>query len=439
MPVEELDAPLLSFNTLRQIWGGRQRSLRAVMIAAKIEGSYRKTAQKVKEIDFKWEDSKKLYHDIHEQNAKLLYTLCHENGGSWTKFGQFLSARPDLLPKEYIKALEPLQNDINPTPFYQLKTVLEEQLGPDWANLFAAFDEKPIATASIGQVHKATTMDGREVAVKIQLPEISKLFAQDVVLFRTIANLLKGKLPQVDVPRMVEYLLKTVGEEMDFTNEASNIIAFGKLKHVEGVKVPTLVEELSTEKVITTEWIEGVRLVDYLSKNHGMKQKRVLFMLQNSYVQQVMRHGLYQGDPHPGNFLVDADGNLHILDYGYMGKLSKLETRNFVRLIMIITKQSTEDIMVVLEETGFEGLTKEMFEGDARSIIGSVSGANRTSKMDVIQIDVLISNLLEQFRENHVTVPDYFISVSRVFVTVGGLLRTYNVPFNIMGTQSPFE
>jgi len=101
MPVEELDAPLLSFNTLRQIWGGRQRSLRAVMIAAKIEGSYRKTAQKVKEIDFKWEDSKKLYHDIHEQNAKLLYTLCHENGGSWTKFGQFLSARPDLLPKEY--------------------------------------------------------------------------------------------------------------------------------------------------------------------------------------------------------------------------------------------------------------------------------------------------------------------------------------------------
>jgi len=124
---------------------------------------------------------------------------------------------------------------------------------------------------------------------------------------------------------------------------------------------------------------------------------------------------------------------LHILDYGYMGRLTPTETANFSRLIMVITQNSHEDMLTVLNDSGFEGLTEEMFQGKSLTMIESMSGMNRSG--GGAQIDVVISALLEQFRENRITVPDYFISVGRVFITVGGLLRTYDVPFNIMSNE----
>ena len=433
MSIEELESPLINVNSLRKMWDGRQRSARAIKSVAKIDASYRKASQRIKKKEFTKDEARAYYKRVHGNNADRLYQLCNQNGGTWVKFGQFLSARPDLMPREFIKALEPLQNDTQPTLFSDLTMTLEEELGENWEALFSSIDEEPIATASIGQVHRATLVDGREVAVKIQLPEIKKLFAQDVILFRTLCSLFGRNVPQIDVTSMVEYLLKTIEEELDFTNEANNIVEFTKLDHIQGIKVPVLVKELSTAMVITTEWIEGSRLVDYLSQSDREKQKKVLFLLQNSYVQQVMRHGVYQGDPHPGNFLVDDEGNLYILDYGYMGKLTSTETNNFLRLMMVITRNSNENILKVLEESGFEGLSKEMFQGDALDLMNSMSGINRKKKMKIAHMDEIMKDLMEQFREYQITVPDYFLSIGRVFITVGGLLRTYKVPFNVMG------
>lgn len=435
MSIQELEGSLVNFNALRKMWDGRQRSTRAVRIVTKIDASYRKAKQRVEEGDFDKEVKREYYKRVHEKNADRLYQLCHQNGGTWVKFGQFLSARPDLMPREYIKALEPLQNDTEPTDFSKLIVILQDQLGDNWEDFFSTIDEEPVATASIGQVHKATLKDGRRVAVKIQLPQIKRLFAQDVILFRTLVSLFGGNVPQIDVKSMVEYLLKTIEEELDFSNEAKNIIEFGQLNHIQGIRVPTLVEELSSSMVIVTEWINGSRLVDYLSQNERENQKKVLFLLQNSYVQQVMQHGVYQGDPHPGNFLVDDDGSLYILDYGYMGKLTSNETGNFLRLMMVITQNSDEDILKVLEESGFEGLSKDMFQGDALKVMNSMAGIGRKKKMKIAEVDVIMRDLLEEFREFQITVPDYFLSIGRVFITVGGLLRNYKVPFNMMGGE----
>lgn len=420
------DEPLINWRKGKQIWQGRKRFYNAISTVVRIERSYNSLNKKTKG----WEKAryKPLYKKLHEKNARLLYKLCLKNGATWVKLAQFLSARPDILPRPYIEALKPLQNDNREVPFWRLVPVLEQELGKDWRHQFEWIDEKPIATASIAQVHKAKLLNGTEVAIKIQQPHVRELFDQDFTVFQLLAQFLDGKLPgQLDVKQFTRLLLEMTAEELDFRNEYRNTKDFAKLNHIDRIKIPVLIDEFCTKRILVSEWINGSRLVEHLDRSQKEVAQDLLTVLQDSYMQQITTFGVFQADPHPGNFLVTADKDIFIVDYGTIGRLSSEETMNYSMILMALMGQLDTDLAKLMEKAGFSGIDSDVIEELSQYIIRTKGGPKKKVSMEEV-----INEVLETLQEAHVIVPDPFIALGRVIGTLGGFMQSYRVKFNWM-------
>ncbi|MBV1871525.1 MAG: AarF/ABC1/UbiB kinase family protein [Gammaproteobacteria bacterium] len=417
------DEPLINVRKVKQLWHGRKRTMRAVSTVVRIERSYAKLNKKTD--GWAKDRYKPLYKELHAKNADLLFRLCKNNGATWVKLAQFLSARPDMLPKAYIEALKPLQNENRQIPFPTLVPVLQDELGWNWRDKFEWVDENPIATASIAQVHKARTKEGVDVAIKIQQPHVRDLFDEDFTTFQLIGRALRGKLPgNVDIEQMVMLLLEMTAEELDFRNEEKNTRDFGALDHMPRIRVPVLVENLSTKRVIVTEWIVGSRLVEHLDRSNKEEAKDLLTVLQNSYMQQITQFGKFQADPHPGNFLVTPDKEIFIVDYGTIGRLTPEETMNYSMLIMVLMGHMEGNIGDMLEKAGFQGgIPNETLEELSQYVVRTKRPAKK------VNVEEVIGELLETLQDAQVIVPDPFVALGRVIGTLGGFMQTYKVPF----------
>lgn len=417
------DEPLINLRKVKQLWHGRSRSIRAITTVIRIERSYARLNKKTK--GWPKEQYKSLYKELHLKNADLLFRLCKNNGATWVKLAQFLSARPDILPKAYIEALKPLQNENRRIPFATLVPVLQEELGWNWRDKFEWVDETPIATASIAQVHKARTKEGIDVAIKIQQPHVRDLFDEDFTIFQLLSRALRGRLPgNLDIEQMVMALLEMTAEELDFRNEERNTRDFGALKHNPRIRVPVLVEHLCTKRVIVTEWITGSRLVEHLDRSNKEEAKDLLSVLQDSYMQQITQFGKFQADPHPGNFLVTPEKEIFIVDYGTIGRLTPEETMNYSMLIMVLLGHMEGDIGQLLAKAGFQGnIDNSTLEQLSQYVV-------RTKKpTQKVQVEEVIAQLLETLQEANIVVPDQFVALGRVIGTLGGFMQTYKVPF----------
>lgn len=355
----------------------------------------------------------------HSKAARRLVHLAEQNGGGWIKAAQFFSCRPDVLPAEYISALQKLQNDAPAVPFEQLEPVLAGRWGKDWERRFAAFDRTPIATASIAQVHRARLQSGAEVAVKIRLPEVVEHFHQDEATFRIVAGILSPLVRELDLPQVINQLLAMTLAELDFRNEAENLQRFAALPHRPRIRVPTLYAELSGEDVLVTSWMHGERLRVHLDA-HPARANDLLGELFQSYIEQVTRFGVYQADPHPGNFIVDHDGNIAILDYGALAFISAEERDNYARLLFACVRGETEGVGELFEKAGFVG-------GNARTL-QALADFVLTDRLARDGVTGSMTELLQLFREQKVSMPDSWVAISRVLITIGGFLTAYQVP-----------
>ncbi|MFZ5756729.1 MAG: ABC1 kinase family protein [Pseudomonadota bacterium] len=357
----------------------------------------------------------------HAKAARRLVKLAEQNGGGWIKAAQFFSCRPDVLPPEYITALQKLQNDAPPVDFAELEPVLAARWGKQWRNRFAAFDETPVATASIAQVHRATLPGGEEVAVKIRLPEVVEHFHQDEATFRIVAGILSPLVRELDLVQVIDQLLVMTLQELDFRNEADNLRRFAALPHRPRIRVPALYGELSGEDVMVTEWMHGERLRNYLDA-HPARANDLLGELFQSYIQQVTHFGVYQADPHPGNFIVDHDGNIAILDFGALAFIPAEERDNYARLLFACVRGETEGIGELFEKAGFIG-------GNARTL-QALAAFVLTDRLAREGVADSMGELLKLFREQKVAMPDSWIAISRVLITIGGFLTAYRVPLS---------
>lgn len=409
------------------LWKGRRRFVRAMLEFIAIYLAYRRAAHAIKSKQAHNQAAIDIYRTTHTANAERLFRLFQTNGGTWIKAGQFLSARPDILPIEYIEALLPLQNDVKPLPFSQIEPVLQQHLGPDWKSRFTEFSENPIASASFGQVYKARLLDGRQVAIKVMIPGVESLCEQDFILYRLLAKLLSMKLRQVDFVAAVEIFLKTLKGELDFKQEANNIASFHNLKHIKGIRTPILVPELSNEKLVTTEWIDGYRLVDFLRGSDRGAQVELLTRLQTSFMQQIIRFGIFQGDPHPGNFLVDEDLNIAIVDFGYMGILSEKERLNYVNILLSVLDGNARSFKAALVDGGFVGLSDDMFSDKLIDLIIALS-TKKITDIRYEDVDVLFKEVIGSIQQHRVKVPEHYLVTGRVLLTITGLFKLFNVP-----------
>ncbi len=228
-------------------------------------------------------------------------------------------------------------------------------------------------------------------------------------------------------------MLASVAEELDFTIEAKNIEMMHKYKHIERIRLPELVPEVSSTRVICTRWIEGQRLIPYLESQDEAGKKDMLTLIQNSFMQQITEFGIFQNDPHPGNFLIDADKNLYILDFGTVGRLSNEQKMHLTMLLFTLLNRNQEgNLGTLLQNAGFLGITAETI-GEVHQLAKKYK---RSKKMP--PIDDVMDELVETLRENKISVPEYFVAVGRTISTLSGLMTRYRIRFDFL-PQNPFQ
>jgi predicted unusual protein kinase regulating ubiquinone biosynthesis (AarF/ABC1/UbiB family) len=236
-----------------------------------------------------------------------------ELGPAYVKLGQVLSTRPDLLPEPYIKELERLQDDVGPIPLEQVEHIIEEELGGRLSKLFDEFDPEPVGTASLGQVHAARMRGGREVVVKVQRPNIRASLADDLEFFQELASFMAdhtGVGSRIDVLGVIQQLERALAEELDYRTEARNAATFRKsLAEFPRIMVPKVVEAYTSERVLTTERIHGLK-VDKVSPLTHLEHDftPVAEELTRAYLKNITLDGFFHADPHPGNVFVVLPG-----------------------------------------------------------------------------------------------------------------------------------
>ena len=294
-------------------------------------------------------------------------------GPTFVKFGQMLASRPDLLPPAYIEALQRLQSDVEPVSVVEIRAIIEDELGASIDTLFSSFDDAPAGAASIGQVHRATLRDGRPVVVKVQRPDIRTQVREDLDAFVHVAAALErhstgGK--RYGTIGILRDFRETLLSELDYEQEARNLVAMGELlEEYSQIFVPQPVLDYTTSRVLTMDYVDGVGLSDVHPVVFTELNREVLSrQLSRAYLDQILLHGYFHADPHPGNLKLMADRRLGLLDLGQVSHLGPRNRRVLLQVLLAIMEGRSTDVAGLLRQMG-----QELAEFDALKLQGRVT------------------------------------------------------------------
>jgi ubiquinone biosynthesis protein len=369
---------------------------------------------------------------IHRRNARRFYDTSVQQKGAFLKLGQMLSARPDLLPASWIEQLAGLQDDAPAEPFEHLRPLIEAELGAPIAERFRAFDETPLAAASIGQVHRAVTHDGIEVAVKVQRPGIAELIDHDLAMLELCLEAMKGMLPPTDYATITAEVRARIRAEVDYRAEARAMEETARFfEGAEGVRVPRPIAALCSERVLTATFIEGEKITTVLDASEPAARSRILGLLLEVYLRQILEAGRFQADPHPGNFLVTAAGELVLLDFGCMRELSDDVRRGYRELVQRFVSGDRDGLAALFERLGFQTQSgrPDTLQAFADVLLDSFRKAAAAGTFAWPTREELYGNAKEVMaaatRDPVTRVPAEFVMIGRVFGTLGGLFQHY--------------
>jgi len=297
-------------------------------------------------------------------------------GPTFIKLGQILSSRADLLPPAYLDALSRLQDNVEPFPYEEVERTIREELGVRISHAFVEFERLPIAAASLGQVHRAVLRGGREVAVKVQRPGIRELIAQDLATFHDIAKVIDrlGAVRNVDAGRVLEEFRRALLAELDYREEARNLVTIARqLRDFENIVVPLPVEDYTTGRVLTMDYIPGTKItavsrVEWTEVDGSTLAEDLL----SAYLQQILIDGVFHADPHPGNVLLTPDRRLALIDLGMVGRISAHAQEQLFKLILAIAEGRGDDAADVLVAIGER--REDFQEADMRRAIAELVG-----------------------------------------------------------------
>ena len=290
-------------------------------------------------------------------DAKELACDVERLGPTFVKLGQLVSTRTDLLQPAYAEALARLQDDVEPFPFADVARIVEDELGVRLSKGFAEFDERPLAAASLGQVHRAALRDGRAVAVKVQRPEVREQVALDLETLGQVATLLErfsSVSRNVDVHALLDQFRHTILAELDYEQEARNMTVLARsLRSVPAVVVPLPVHDYTSSRVLTMDYVPGTKITAVSPVEWTEVDARPLAdALFRAYLQQILVDGFFHADPHPGNVLLTPDGRLGLVDVGMIGRLSTSLQERLFRLLLAIADGDDSDAAAVVVALG---------------------------------------------------------------------------------------
>ncbi len=364
-----------------------------------------------------------------------------ELGPTYIKLGQILSTRPDLIPMEFIQELSRLQDHVPAFSFDQVRKVIRSEFGRSAEEVFDSLEETPLASASIGQVHRAVLKDGEAVAVKFQRPGIRKIIEVDLEIMLHLATLAERHIEELAVHRpvkIVEEFARTLEKEIDYKTEATNMErAAGHFLDDPNVYIPKVYREATTSRVLTTEFIDGIKISNIEElEAAGLDRKLITARGADLVLKQVFEHGFFHADPHPGNIFVLPENVICLVDFGMAGIVDRQTRDDFVDLVESIVNQNEVRATQVLLK-----LTYREEEPDRRLLereVADFMGRHLYKPLKDIELGKLLNQLLELATSFRLRIPADIFLMMKALGTVEGVGRMLDPEFDIFARAAPF-
>ncbi len=361
----------------------------------------------------------------HRRSAQRILETATRRQGLLIKVGQMIGARADVFPDEYIEVLSTLHDEVPPHPFAVIRAVVEQELRAPLEQLFAEFSAAPIAAASLAQVHRARLHDGRDVAVKVQYPEIEEIVRVDLQNIRVLGRMANRVLRNFDFTPVIDELNASVPLELDFINEGHNAEATARnFAGHDDIVVPAIHWEYTARRVLTMEYVGGIKITDMAGLDAaGIDRQAVARLLVDSYLRQIFAHGFFHADPHPGNLFVQPGPKLVIVDFGLAKQLPPRFLQGFIRLTTALVAGDSASLAQAFRELGFRTRRNDdaVFEALGEAMVMRLSRNDEFNRDRRLVVDFQ-QRMLRILRENPVVqVPAEFLYIGRVMGLLGGV------------------
>ena len=372
------------------------------------------------------------------QRARM---VLEELGPSFIKLGQLVSTRPDLVPPEACAEFEKLQDTVPAFPVSQVREIIETELGDSLEALFKEFDETPVASASVSQVHRAVLPDGTVTAVKVRRPGIRTTIEVDLEIMFNLAELIEKHIHGMetfDPIGIVREFSRTIKRELNFDIEAGNIERFARnFRSDTNIYVPKVYRHLSTDKVLVMEFVEGIKISDLNAlADANLNLELIADRGADIILKQIFEHGFFHADPHPGNILVLPDNVICLLDYGMTGTLTGRNRDNLVDLIAGIVrrnaKRMTRSLIRLSQLESAE--TVESLEADIADFVEQ----HLYRPLKDIRMGSLLTQLFQLLIRHNLKIPPVFYLLDKALITVEGNGRRLSPEFDIIEHMKPF-
>lgn len=387
--------------------------------------------------------------------AKRFHQLAVSLGGVQIKLGQFLSSRADILPEEVIKELASLQDEVPPAASDYILERIAQELGRDPDQVFAAFDPKPVAAASLGQVHRARLHDGREVAIKVKRPHIDEIITIDLQALGFVVSIIKEYRPikrRADLQALFEEFSRVLYEELDYQLELRNNERF-RANFVDDPRfyIPRTLPELSTKHILLMEWIDGIKISDFAALDRaGVDRNDLANRLNQAYFKQIFIDGFFHADPHPGNLFIkivspaqngqSADFKLIFLDFGMVGQISPDLNEGLRAGIVGLASNNPDRILIALEQIKaiLPNADRRQIRQGIQTVLRFVYNKNQR-ELNMLDFEEIIDELQDMIYEMPFQMPQDLIYLGRAVSMVAGLATLIDPQINLFDSLRPFS
>ncbi len=379
----------------------------------------------------------------HRRNAEDLYDAAVELQGMILKAAQWLGARPDLLPPPSIEVLSRLQDRVPARPYAVIRRVVERELGRPLGAVFASFAKAPVASASLAQVHEARLHDGQRVAVKVQYPEIATLVRADLGSLRFVLKALARVERDFDWEPLLDELAEAVPRELDFVQEGRAAERVARdLSARTDVRIPAVHWEWSTQRVLVMEYVDGIRIGDVAAlRAAGIDPQRVARTLLEVFAEQILVHGFFHADPHPGNLRVEPEtGRLVLLDFGLSKELPRDFRAAVLELIGALLLGQRERLGAALVRIGFSTRAgrEDSLQAIAELFQNVALELRAKGRLDPAVIARLRKELPERIRRDPIVrIPPHLVLVGRTLGLLSGQLATLGADVDVLQLVAP--
>ncbi len=400
-------------------------------------------ASATKLIFFLWWDKTVANNSPHHRNrrAQWLVGTLLDLGPTFVKIGQALSTRADLLPREYIQALGQLQDRIPPFGTHEAIALIESELGHSIHTLFRDFDYYPLASASLGQVHKARLHTGEDVVVKVQRPGLERLFNLDFEVLHRLVRWLRQWVPatrKYDLEAIYHEFFDLLYREIDYVHEGKNAEQFrANFSDHPRILVPKIYWRYTTRKVLTLEYLPGIKIDDRQTMEAcGINPKEIIQLGICCFLKQLLQDGFFQSDPHPGNMAVSQDGHLIFYDFGTMTEVKSMAKDQMVKTFFAILRKDTEEVVNTLTYMGLIEPVSDMTP--IRRLVSFALDKFREKPVELQAFDQMRSEIYAMFEQQPFRLPAQMTFILKSITTLDGIARTLDPEYNLLAASKPF-